>query len=391
MNYNFDAAQDRRVSESAKWHAYDPDVLPLFVADMDFPSPQPVIEALHKRVDHSIFGYPEYSSRQSKLLQSLHNTIVERMERLYGWSIQPADIVLVPGVVPALNAACQVFAHAGGGILVQPPVYPPFLNLAANANAQHQEAILNCKPDGTYEVDWDVFESAFTPQTRVFVLCNPHNPVGRVYQREELERMVQICLKRDVFIISDEIHCDLLYPGYQHIPIASLDAEIAQRVITLMAPSKTFNLAGLNTSFAIIQDRDLRKRFVNVQHSRVGGVNLLGMVAAEAAYTAGQEWLDQLLVYLLGNRNYVVETIRRQLNNLKVAAPEATYLAWIDCRDAGLPQDAYTFFLEKARVALNDGRTFGTGGEGFVRLNFGCPRPVLAEALERMKTALKAL
>lgn len=391
MQYDFDMIHDRRASESAKWHTYDSDVLPLFVADMDFQSPQPVIEALHARIDHGIFGYPEWTTRKSGLYQRLYQVIIERLDRLYGWKVNPEEIVFFPGVVPALHAACHVLAGPGAGVLVQPPVYPPFLALARNTGAEHQEAPLSQDCDGKYEVDWQAFEAAIQPNTRAFVLCNPHNPVGRVFRRAELEQMAQICLSHGITIVSDEIHCDLVYPGEQHIPIATLDPEVARHTITLMAPSKTFNLAGLNTSFAIISDPRLRERFIQMQHSYTGGVNLLGLVAAEAAYRYGQEWLDQLLVYLDQNRNFVVDYVHRELPGIKTTLPEATYLAWLDCRAANLPQDPYTFFLEKARLALNDGRTFGTGGEGFVRLNFGCPRAVLAEALARMKDALATL
>jgi cysteine-S-conjugate beta-lyase len=390
MIYDFDTVHDRRASECAKWYAYDSDILPLFVADMDFLSPQPVMEALHQRVHHGIFGYPEWNTSRSSLYQGLYDVIVERMARLYGWIIQPEDIVFYPGVVAGLNVVCSLLAGADQGVLVQPPVYPPFLSLAENAGALPQEAALSRTESGSYEVDWEIFESAITPQTRVFVLCNPHNPVGRVFRRPELEKMAQICLAQNVTIVSDEIHCDLLYPGYRHIPIASLAPEVARHTITLMAPSKTFNLAGLYTSFAIIPDADLRRRFVQLQHARTGGVNVLGLVAAEAAYREGQEWLDQLLIYLKQNRDFVAEFVHRQMPGVQMKVPEATFLAWLDCREAGLQQDVYSFFLKNGRVALNDGRTFGAGGEGFVRLNFGCPRSVLAEALERMQIALQS-
>jgi cystathionine beta-lyase len=343
---------------------------------------------LRQRVDHGIFGYPEFTSRNSSLFQALCDLLVERMKRLYAWEVRTEEIVYFPGVVAGLNLSCQVLAGPGLGVLVQPPVYPPFLQLAGNAGAVHQEASLTCGPDGEYTVDWEVFEAAFTPQTRAFVLCNPHNPVGRVFNEQELGKMAEICLRNEAAIVSDEIHCDLLYPGKRHIPIASLDAEVSRRTITLMAPSKTFNLAGLYTSFAIIPDAELRKRFTRLLHSRGAGINLLGLVAAEAAYRHGQEWLDQLLAYLTQNRDFVIDFTNHQLPGVKAAAPEGSFLAWLDCRAAGLPQEPYPFFLEKARVALNDGKSFGAGGEGFVRLNFGCPRSVLSEALERMKAAM---
>jgi cystathionine beta-lyase len=378
MIYDFDTLPNRRETESFKWRAYPPDVLPMFVADMDFVSPQPVIEALQRRVAHGVFGYP-YE------LPGLKETVVERMERLYGWKITPEEVVIVPGVVTALNQTVQAVVPAGGGVLVQTPVYPPFLTLAKNAGALDQRMELSRHPQGNYTVDWQAFDAAFTPETRLFTLCNPHNPVGRAFRRDELERMAEICLRHDVLICSDEIHCDLLYTGVQHFPIAALDAEVAKRTITLMAPSKTYNIAGLECSFAIIPDAALRKQFQHATHGLVGWVNVMGLVAGQAAYAHGQEWLEQVLVYLQANRDFLYEYVQRELPGVQMVKPEATYLAWLDCRGLGLPQDPYAFFLKEAKVAFNQGSTFGQGGEGFIRLNFGCPRSMLVEALERVK------
>lgn len=394
MQYDFDHPPERRNSECSKWNAYDEDVLPLPVADMDFKSPQPVLDALQHRVAHGVFGYPEWlSACKSTLLNSLQDLIVERMQKLYSWSIKTEDLVYFPGVVPGLNIASQALVGPRDGVLIQPPVYPPFLHLAKNAGAADQQAPLQRMSDGRYKIDWDVFEQGFNPDTKVFVLCNPHNPVGRVFQKEELERMAASCLDKGVTILSDEIHCDLLFSGQQHMPIAALDPEIGMNTITFMAPSKTFNLAGLYFSFAIIQNPELRKRFNKTKENRTGGVNVLGMVAAEAAYRQGQEWLEQLLRYLEGNRDFLARFVAEELPGVRMAIPEGTYLAWLDCRDAGILEDEggetpYSFFLNRARVALNDGNGFGPGGEGFVRLNFGCARSVLAEALQRMKAAL---
>jgi cysteine-S-conjugate beta-lyase len=222
------------------------------------------------------------------------------------------------------------------------------------------------------------------------LLCNPHNPVGRAFREDELLQMAEICLRNKILICSDEIHCDLTYTGHPHIPIASLDPEVAQNTVTLMAPSKTFNIAGLQYSFAIIQNDTLRRRFIANHKGLVGWVNLIGMTAGLAAYRDGNEWLEQLLVYLEGNRNFVYETVRNTLPQLTMSLPEATYLAWLDCRKLAV-EDPYRFFLEKAKVACNDGRTFGEGGEGYVRLNFGCPRSTLEKALARMKQAVEQL
>jgi cystathionine beta-lyase len=249
---------------------------------------------------------------------------------------------------------------------------------------------LTRQADGRYTIDFDAFERAITPRTRVFILCNPHNPVGRVYQRDELTRMADICLRHDLIICADEIHADLIFQGHRHIPIASLAPEIAERTITLMAPSKTFNLPGLKCAYAIIPNPALRQKFTDARLDLVPqSVNLLGYIATLAAYREGQPWLDELLRYLEANRDTVSQYVAAHLPGVTVGKPEGTYLAWLDCRQAGIPHhDPYTFFLERAKVALNDGATFGTDGQGFVRLNFGCPRATLLQALERMQKAL---
>jgi cystathionine beta-lyase len=237
-------------------------------------------------------------------------------------------------------------------------------------------------------IDFDAFEAAITERTRLFILCNPHNPIGRAFRRDELERMAKICLRHNMVICSDEIHCDLLFPESHHVPMATLSPEVADRTITLMAPSKTFNIAGLECSVAIIQNRDLRKKLKAARADCVPEVNIMGYVAALAAYRDGQPWLDELLLYLGANRDVLLQYVQEHLPGIGVSKPEATYLAWLDCRQAGMSDNPHRFFLQKARVALNDGATFGRGGEGFVRLNFGCPRPLLLDALDKMRAAL---
>lgn len=378
--YDFDILLDRRSTESVKWHAYEPDVLPMWVADLDFQSPEPVIRALRERVEHGIFGYP-------RSMPELIETIAARMGTRYGWHVSPQEVVLIPGVITGLQMALHMIAAPQAGNLIQTPVYPPIYTGHDCAGMIRQEAPLVHHADGTYSIDFDAFEAAITPETMIFVLCNPHNPVGRVFTPAELGTMAEICLRKGVLICSDEIHSDLVFAGHRHTPIASLSPEIAGGTITLVAPSKTFNIAGLQCAAAIIQNDDLRKRFSNANEGMVHGVNVLGQIAALAAYRDGQEWLDQLLPYLQANRDFVVETIRRDFPEVTVAAPEGTYLAWLDFRRAGIAGSPMEFFRKEARVALNEGRAFGTNGEGFARLNFGCPRPMLAEALDRMKTA----
>jgi cystathionine beta-lyase len=388
---DFDEILDRRKTESFKWRTYPEDVLPLFVADMDFRSPEPVARALRAYLDGGVFGYPRgLHSFDMSELPELPNIVVERMERRYKWHISPQDVVLVPGVVPALNLACHSAASQGGAVLVQPPVYPPILWSPVNAHLQRQESPLICGSDGRYEIDWDTFASAITPETRMFSLCNPHNPVGRVFQRDELIRMAEICLSRNLIICSDEIHSDLLFSGHQHIPLASLDREIAERTITLIAPSKTFNLAGLQCAFAIIPNAGLRRQYQTAREGLVPWVNVMGLIGAEAAYREGQPWLDRLLPYLEANRDYLRDFVRRELPRITMTNPEGTYLAWLDCRGLRM-DDPYEYFLQQARVALSKGPSFGTGGAGFVRINFGCPRSILENALQRIKRAIDAL
>lgn len=381
MRYDFDNCPDRRLTESEKWRRYPPDVLPLWVADMDFVSPEPVIRALRQRVEHGVFGYPHEPPE-------LREMIVARLAERYRWHIQPDDIVFVPGVIRGFNLAAHTVAGPGTGVLIQTPIYPPILAVPRNSRMKRQTMELTRGADGAYAIDWDAFEAAVTGQTRLFILCNPHNPAGRVFRRDELARMAEICLRHNVVICSDEIHCDLVYSGHEHVPIASISTEIARNTITLMAPSKTFNIAGLDCSFAVIQDAALRKRYQHAHGGLVSGVNVMGWLAASAAYREGQEWLTQVLAYLEANRNYLYEFLRKEIPEIVSTIPEGTYLAWLDCRGLGLDQP-HEFFLEQARVALNDGATFGHGGAGHVRLNFGCPRAILAEALGRMKDALR--
>ena len=382
---NFDEVIKRRASESYKWREYPEDVLPLFVADMDFRSPEPVARALRAYIDNGVFGYPRGLHRSDRAqVHELAALVVDRMARRYNWQIVPDDVVLIPGVVPGLNISCHV---ADGAVLVNPPVYPPILAAPANARLHRVESSLRRESDGSYSIDWDSFRSGVAQDTRLFVLCNPHNPVGRVFRRHELERIAEICLSANVTICADEIHSYLLFESHRHVPIASLDPGIARHTITLIAPSKTFNLAGLQCAFAIIPNSELRNRFRSAGEGLVPWVNAMGLIAAEAAYRDGQPWLDQLLPYLEANRDFLCDFVNRQLPGIRVTKPEATCLAWLDCRELEL-DNPYEFFLTHARVALNDGRMFGTGGTGVVRLNFGCPRSVLTEALSRMKSSL---
>ena len=388
MIYDFDHLPDRIKTDSIKWTQYPADVLPLWVADMDFPVAEPILHSLRSRIDHGIFGYPATHPRPGQVSE-LKELLMERMLRLYHWQVEPEQLLLLPGVIVGLNLSCHAEAVPGGNVVVQTPVYPPFLRVPQNAGMTRHDAQLYRAHDGHYEVDWDSFESQVDDQTRLFILCNPHNPVGRVWRRDELERMAGVCLRKGVVICSDEIHCDLVYHGHQHLPIASLDKEIARNTVTLMAPTKTFNIAGLQCSFAIVQDEKLRQRLEASMRGLVMWVNLLGMNATLAAYQHGQEWLEQVLAYLGANCDFLYDYVNAELPELRMVKPEGTYLAWLDCREAGIGDCPYDFFLKEGRVAFNDGATFGNGGEGFVRLNYACSRQVLTQALERMRAALR--
>jgi cysteine-S-conjugate beta-lyase len=381
-DFDFDRVVDRRATDSNKWRKFPADVLPLWVADMDFPSPPAVVHALRARVEHGFFGY--LAERND-----LPEVVAERVGKRYGWRIGPEAVVALPGVIAGFNQALRGLTSPGDGMLIQTPVYPPILRSAGNHGLRRDEHALTRGADGRYTIDLDAFATALRADTKVFLLCNPHNPVGRLYGRAELEGMAAACLRRDTVIVADEIHCDLLLDGRQHTPIASLAPEVEQRTITLMAPSKTFNLPGLKCAVGIIPNPALRERFVAAAGDLVPKINVLGYHAARAAYLEGDDWLEALLSYLAANRDFLVRQVRATLPGVAVTPAEATYLAWLDCRSAGAAaRDPYTFFLERARVALNDGVAFGPGGAGFVRLNFGCPRALLAEGLERMRAAL---
>jgi len=384
MTYDFDKIIDRKQFESIKWHRYGEDVLPMWVADMDFEAPAPVIRALQERVEHGVFGY-------GKAPDELPEVVVERLRDRYNWQVSPEALIFLPGVVPGFNLTCHAVASPGEGVLIQTPIYYPILHAPGEAGLTNDEMALTRGADGTYEIDFDLMERTISERTRVFILCNPHNPVGRVFRRDELERMADVCLRNNIIICSDEIHCDLVLDNNVHIPIASLSPEVGQQTVTLMAPSKTYNIAGLKCSVAIVENPELRKRLCSTYQGLMSSVNILGYTAALAAYRDGQPWLDAALRYLELNRDYVFDFVRRDLPGVRMANPEGTYLAWLSCHESAIRGNPHEFFLKQARVALNDGAAFGGGGEGFVRLNFGCPRSTLVEGLRRMKQALSDL
>ncbi|MCC6135283.1 MAG: PatB family C-S lyase [Candidatus Contendobacter sp.] len=385
MDYHFDHLPVRRGTDSLKWQRYGA-ALPLWVADMDFTAPQPVLTALHQRIDHGIFGYGAPPD-------TLTETLCARMADLYQWTVTPEQIVYLPGLVCGLNIACRAVGEPGDAVLVQTPIYPPFLSAPLYQDRQLITAELTVENRNGrlfYTFDDAVFAKAISPETRLFILCHPHNPVGRSFSIDELSRLADICEQHDLVICSDEIHCDLLLDGQRHSPFATLSPEIAQRCITLMAPSKTFNIAGLGASFAIIQNPELRQRFKHAMRGIVPDVNVIALTAALAAYQHGSDWLQQLLPYLATNREVLMNYVDQHLPGIHITKPEATYLAWLDCREAGIAGNPHEFFIQNAGVAMNDGATFGPSSEGFIRLNFGCPRATLLDGLERMRVALTA-
>ena len=333
MPYDFDKIIDRRKSNSHKWNYYPSDVLPMWVADMDFAVPEPIIKALHKAVDHGVFGYENPSDE-------LRETVVTRMKNLYNWDVDIASLVPVTGLVSGFYAAAGALCQPGNGYLIQPPVYMPFNHIQKDLGYVRQEARLVRKTEGQrlhYEIDWDGFEKAFNlegSRTNMFLLCNPHNPTGQVYSPEELGKMAELCLKNETVIVSDEIHSELLLDMVKHTPIASLSPEIGARSITLISPSKTFNIAGLFCGFAIIPDAHLRERYKAVVERMTLHVSSLAQVAAQAAFSGEcEDWLKEARCYLSGNRDYMVDFVEKHLPGVQISVPQATYLAWLDCGD----------------------------------------------------------
>ena len=380
MSTNFDLVINRRGTGSVKWKRYPDDVLPMWVADMDFPVAPGIVEAMRRRLDHPIFGY---GVRE----EALKERIVAHLMEKFAWRTTPDDIVLLPGVVSGVNMALTATTKPGDGVLVQTPVYPPILSAPNYWGLNRIELELTPGSDDTYTVDLDAFR-AKAAQAKAFLLCNPHNPVGKVFTRPELEAMAAACLDAGAVIVSDEIHCDFVFDGRTHIPIAALDEAIADRCITLMAPSKTYNIAGMKTSFAVVRNPELRAAFLAGKLGLVDTMNVLGFEAALASFTEGAEWLGELMTYLQANRDYLMDAVRTRLPGLSMRNPEGTFLAWIDCSGCRIDGEPHQFFIDHAKVAMNRGTDFGAPGADFVRLNFGCPRSTLEEGIRRIEESL---
>ncbi len=392
MPTDFDTAPDLRSVHAIKWTWFPEDVLPMWVADMDFKSAQPIIDALVERVQFGTFGY-------TMDMPPLREVLVERMKSLYDWDIKPEWLIFIPGMVTTMNMITRALGKTGDGVLMQTPIYPPFLNMPAHNTRFAQLVDLTTVSTGgntfTYQTDFDAFEKAITKQTSMFYLCNPHNPGGMVYSRDDLSKLADICLRNKLTIISDEIHSDLMLEG-KHIPIATLSPEIEQNTLTLIAPSKTYNLAGLGCSIAIIPNDDTRKAVMEMVWGTGLHVDLLGLIAANAAYRHGNEWLAEALVYLRANRDFAVQYLAEHLPQIKTTNPQATYMLFLDCSAIATPDNMAMdkFFAEKAKVGLNAGNAFRnvnatTDRDAFVRLNFATTRARLTEGLEKMKAAVE--
>jgi cysteine-S-conjugate beta-lyase len=398
MKYNFDVKCDRSNTNCVKWDAVKDifgreDVIPMWVADMDFPAAKPIVAALKKRAAHEFYGY-------TKPGPELIEAIVNRMQRKFDWQIRPEWIVFTPGVIPALSAAVRAISHPGDEIILQEPVYFPFFSVVTQNGCKIVNNAL--KFNGKcYSMDFKDLESKFRPATgshmthsraKAIICCNPQNPIGRLWTKAETTRMGEIIIRNGGIVISDEIHCEILYKGYRHTPFAAISEEFAQNSIVCMAPSKTFNLAGLHASCIIIPNQKLRNSFFDAMAAVVPGPNVFGLMAMEAAFRDGDDWLAQMLDYLNGNLKITTEYFAKRIPKIKVIKPQGTYLLWLDCRELGLDNQALSRFMrEQARVGFDDGFLFGESGSGFERMNIACPRVILREALARIEKAVNSL
>jgi cystathionine beta-lyase len=398
VKYDFNRVYDRCETNCEKWDSrksifgHD-DVIPMWVADMDFPAAAPIVEALKKRTEHPFYGY-------TKPGDEVIDSVIERMRRKYNWIIQPEWVVFTPGVIPALNGIVRSLTHPGDEIILQEPVYFPFFSVV-NSSGCHVASNPLKLVDGRYHMDFEGLAQIFKPKNglsshqghvKAMILCNPHNPIGRLWSRDELIRMGEIVIKNGAVVISDEIHCEILFKGKEHTPFAKISEEFEQNSIICMSPSKTFNLAGIGVSSIIIPNKKLREGFSNIRVGIMPQPNLFGYSAMEAAFRYGDEWLEQLLEYLQGNLDFMLDYFARKIPQIKVIRPDGTYLVWLDCRDLGLDDTGLKDFMRnKARVGLVDGYLFGSTGAGFQRMNIACPRSILEEALNRIESAVSAL
>lgn len=388
MRYNFDEIIERRGTDCIKYDAMKDfigaeDVIAMWVADMDFKTPPFIAEALKKRFDHEVYAY---SIRPKSYFESIKNWL----RRRHQWEVETEWMVFTPGVVPAINIAVLALTQTGDGIIVQPPVYFPFFHAATDHGRKLIYNPLVIK-DRRLCMDFENLEMLAKEGAKMLILSNPHNPAGSAWTKDELTQLASICLKYNIIVLSDEIHCDLVLKPYKHVPLAGISEEFSQNCITSIAPSKTFNLSGLSTSTAIIQNDEIRAKFVKMLDSiHIGLGNIAGNVASEAAYSFGDEWLDQLIEYLGLNADYLFNFLKKEIPAIKMLKPEATYLVWLDCRELGLDnQQLNDLFQKEAKLGLNPGFMFGPGGDGFMRMNIACPKTVLKQACLQLKSAVE--
>jgi len=390
MSWNFDEKIAREGTNCLKYDLRKEvfgteNVIPMWVADMDFKTPDFIMRALHKRLEHEVMGYtvrpPEYS-----------HSITRWMLKKHKWHVEDEWVCFSPGIVPAMNLCTLAFTRPPDSIIIQPPVYTPFFSAV---EGHGRNLVLNplLEKDGKWTMDFDSLNNLISENTKMIIVSNPHNPVGRAWSEAELRKLADICLKNNIIILSDEIHCDLVLPGYSHTPVAGLSEEIAAITVTCLAPSKTFNLAGLSTSSVIISNPVLRKSFnKQIGHLHIGNGNIFGMIASVSAYSEGREWLDALLVYLKDNVDYVRNYLSENIPEIIPVIPEATYMIWLDCRRLGMPgKELQDFFVNKAGVGMNEGSTFGPGGEGFMRMNLATQRQKVRTAMEQIDRAVTSL
>jgi len=390
MKWNFDEAVSREGTNCVKYDLRketfgSDELIPMWVADMDFRTPDFIISALRKRLEHEILGY---SFRPSEYYASISSWLLKR----HNWEVPHEWISFCPGIVPALNLCTLAFTRPGESIIVQPPVYFPFFSAVENHG---RNLIYNqLKEAGDrWEMDFESLVKSLTPATKMIIISNPHNPVGRAWSSDELVQLADICLKYNILLLSDEIHSDLILPGYHHTPVAELSDKIAEITVTCIAPSKTFNLAGLSTSSVIISNPVLRKYFNSkTDHLHIGNGNIFGTVASIAAYSEGSEWISELMVYINQNADYVIDYCRKMIPEIRPVRPEATYMIWLDCRKLGMTgKELQEFFVGKARVGLNEGSCFGPGGEGFMRMNIGTTNSNVRKAMEQIEKAVASV
>lgn len=385
MKYDFDEIVPRKDTDCVKYDNVKEifgtdDIIPMWVADMDWKTPPFIIDAMRKQLDHGVLGYSILSNRWKPAIQSW-------VSRHYGWDIQPEEIAFVGGIVPAIAFALQCFTKPDDKVLIQPPVYHPYHNVTIELGRTLVTNPLKLV-NGQLEIDFEDFEEK-VKECKLFLLCNPHNPCGRVWSREELQRMCDICVKNNVLVISDEIHCDMALKGYKHTPFATVSEEAKNNCITFMAASKTFNIAGLKSSYHIIQNEEIRNQYNEfLRKSELDSAHIFATLPVAVAYEEGDEWLEQMLEYVDANIDYMEEYLKRYMPKLGMIRPQASYLVFLDARGLGMPHDKMVeFFIREAKVGMNDGAMFGQGGEGFMRMNLGCPRATLKQALDRIKAA----